>query len=209
MDYKQFNIKLNMKTLMLFEEMSGKSFYQLDMTDVELLTYCSLVVNNNETLTYPLFKQVMKNTKIAKSLYEKCSKELEYLGQFNHHIENTADPDNTSSEIGRITDIVNALILNYNIDINYVMRDMGLWELSSMVKAMEEKTKADMIEKRFWTYMTICPHIDGKKIKGPEQLLPFPWEKKNKKDDALRFMEDNKDAIRAFFNKNKQEDGKL
>jgi hypothetical protein len=72
---------------------------------------------------------------------------------------------------------------------------------------MEEKTKADMVEKRFWTYMQILPHIDGKKIKSPEKLLPFPWEKEQQKQESIRFMEDNRDAIKAFFNRNRKEDG--
>lgn len=87
------------------------------------------------------------------------------------------------------------------------MYDMRLWELAPLAKSMEEKGKIDLVEKRFWTYLNICPHIDSKKIKGPEDFLPFPWEKENKKNKSIKFMEDNKDAIIAFFNKNKKEDG--
>ena len=205
-DFQDFNIILNMKTLMLFEEMSGKSFYNLDEQDFELLIYCSLVVNNDQKLTYSQFKLVMKHPEIAQSLYLKCQKEMDFMAQFNRGSkEYTAAP---KEDMGKISEIISVLIINYNMDASYVMEKLRLWELSTLVKQMENKTKADMVEKRFWTYMQILPHIDGKKCKSPEKLLPFPWEKDTEKQNTMKFMEDNKDAIKAFFNKNK-EDGAI
>lgn len=200
MDYKDFKIDMNMKTLMLYEEMSGKSFYEVSIDDFEMLVYCAVVVNNQQNLTFPQFQLVMKNQKISRVLYEKCQRELDFITQFQRE---QKDKKEEKGETGRITDIINTLILQYNVDINYVMKDMKLWELSPLVKAMDDKTKADMVDKRFWTYMNILPHIDGRKIKSPEKLLPFPWETEAKKQDSIKFMEDNQDAIKAFFNKNK------
>lgn len=203
MDYKDLKIQLNMKTLMLFEQMGDKSFYNLSPADFNLLVYCALVSNNSIKVTYGQFELIMTNQKIAKSLVSKCQEELEFIGQFNPKKGNESEGEQGDS--GKITDVVNALILNYNLDIDYVMNELKLWELPALVKGMEEKTKADMVEKRFWTYMTIWPHIDNKKIKGPEQLFPFPWEKEQKKQDNIKFMEDNRDAIRAFFNKSNKD----
>lgn len=200
-DYQDFIINLNMKTLVLFEEMAGKSFYSLDAEDFELLIYCSLVTNNNQKLTYPQFKIVMKNMDIASTLYTKCQKEMDFMTQFNKAQKD--DTGTTTNDTSRISDIINLLIINYNVDINYVMEKMRLWEIAPMVRAIEEKAKADMTEKRFWTYLQILPHIDGKKVKSPEKLLPFPWEKETERENNLKFMDDNKDAIKAFFNKSK------
>lgn len=200
MDYKDFKIDMNMKTLMLYEEMSGKSFYEVSIDDFEMLVYCAVVVNNQQNLTFSQFQLVMKNQKISRVLYEKCQRELDFITQFQRE---QKDKKEEKGETGRITDIINTLILQYNVDVNYVMKDMKLWELSPLVKAMDDKTKADMVDKRFWTYMNILPHIDGRKIKSPEKLLPFPWETEAKKQDSIKFMEDNQDAIKAFFNKNK------
>lgn len=205
-DFQDFNITLNMKTLMLYEDMSGKSFYNLDLEDFELLIYCSLVVNNEQKLTYSQFKLVMKNPEIAKTLYLKCQKEMDFMAQFNKASKTYAEEP--TGEMGKISEIISVLIINYHMDASYVMEKLRLWELSTLVKAMEDKTKADMVEKRFWTYMQILPHIDGKKCKSPEKLLPFPWEKDTERQNSLKFMEDNKDAIKAFFNKNK-EDGAI
>jgi len=207
-DYQDFKIEINMKTLMLYEEMSGKSFYDLSAEDFEKLIYCSLIINNEQKITYTQFQLIMKNIDIARTLYSKCQKELDFIAQFQKADVEATNTDN-EKEKNKISDIINSLILQFGIDINYVMEKMTLWELSPLVKAMDSKSKSDMVEKRFWTYLQICPHIDNKKVKGPEKLLPFPWEKETEKNSAMKFMDDNKDAINAFFNKNKKEDGTI
>lgn len=201
-DYQNINIVLNMKTILLFEQMADKSFYSITGEDFPLLIYCSLVTNNNYKITFSQFQIVMNNQKIMKELMRKCQEEFDFISQFNPAKGIKDTPDN-GDDAGKLTDIINALILNCHLDINYVMYDLKMWEMSPLVKSLEEKTKSDMVEKRFWAYLNICPHIDSKKVKGPEQLLPFPWEKKEKDADRMKFMEENKDAIKAFFNKNK------
>lgn len=199
-DYQNINIVLNMKTILLFEQMADKSFYSITGEDFPLLIYCSLVTNNNYKITFSQFQIVMNNQKIMKELMRKCQDEFDFISQFNPAKDIKDTPDN-GDDTGKLTDIINTLILNCHLDINYVMYDLKLWEMSPLVKSLEEKTKSDMVEKRFWAYLNICPHIDSKKVKGPEQLLPFPWEKKKKDAEKMKFMEENKDAIKAFFNK--------
>lgn len=206
-DYQDFKLKINMKTILLYEEMSGKSFYEVGGEDIMLLIYCALVVNNDLSITKNHFDIIMKNEKIARELMAKCQSELDFIQQF------IKTDDKVKQEIGevekdnKVSNVVNMILLQNNLDMNYVMYEMRLWELAPLIKSIEEKTKADMVEKRFWAYLNICPHIDSKKIKGPEDILPFPWEKDNKKEAALKFMDDNNEAIKAFFNKNKKEDG--
>jgi hypothetical protein len=206
-DYQDFKLKINMKTILLYEEMSGKSFYEVGGEDIMLLIYCALVVNNDLSITKNHFDIIMKNEKIARELMAKCQSELDFIQQFiktdNKVKQETEEVENDN----KISNVVNMILLQNNLDMNYVMYEMRLWELAPLIKAIEEKTKADMVEKRFWAYLNICPHIDSKKIKGPEDILPFPWEKDNKKEAALKFMDDNNEAIKAFFNKNKKEDG--
>lgn len=206
-DYQDFKLKINMKTILLYEEMSGKSFYEVGGEDIMLLIYCALVVNNDLSITKNHFDIIMKNEKIARELMAKCQSELDFIQQFiktdNKVKQETEEVENDN----KISNVVNMILLQNNLDMNYVMYEMRLWELAPLIKSIEEKTKADMVEKRFWAYLNICPHIDSKKIKGPEDILPFPWEKDNKKEAAMKFIETNNDAIKAFFNKNKTEDG--
>lgn len=206
-DYQDFKLKINMKTILLYEEMSGKSFYEVGGEDIMLLIYCALVVNNDLSITKSHFDIIMKNEKIARELMAKCQSELDFIQQFIKTDDRVKQETEEVEKDNKVSNIVNMILLQNNLDINYVMYEMRLWELAPLIKSIEEKTKADMVEKRFWAYLNICPHIDSKKIKGPEDILPFPWEKDNKKEAALKFMDDNNEAIKAFFNKNKKEDG--
>lgn len=199
-DYQNFEIKINMKTIMLFEQMADKSFYEMNDMDLMLLIYCSLVVNNNQKITYSRFETILQNEKIAKTLMRKCQEELDFITQMNKDENEPKEKD--GDKVDKITSIINLLILNYNIDINYIMYEMRLWELSPLVKSLDEKTKADMVEKRFWAYLNICPHIDSKKVKTPEDLIPFPWEKDEKKTRQLKDLENNRFAIQNMIGKN-------
>jgi DNA gyrase/topoisomerase IV subunit B len=206
-DYQDFKLKINMKTILLYEEMSGKSFYEVGGEDIMLLIYCALVVNNDLSITKNHFDIIMKNEKIARELMTKCQSELDFIQQFIKTDDKVKQETEEVEKDNKVSNVVNMILLQNNLDMNYVMYEMRLWELAPLIKSIEEKTKAEMVEKRFWAYLNICPHIDSKKIKGPEDILPFPWEKDNKKEAALKFMDDNNDAIKAFFNKNKTEDG--
>lgn len=206
-DYQDFKLKINMKTILLYEEMSGKSFYEVGGEDIMLLIYCALVVNNDLSITKNHFDIIMKNEKIARELMTKCQSELDFIQQFIKTDVRVKQETEEVEKDNKVSNVVNMILLQNNLDINYVMYEMRLWELAPLIKSIEEKTKADMVEKRFWAYLNICPHIDSKKIKGPEDILPFPWEKDNKKEAALKFMDDNNEAIKAFFNKNKKKDG--
>ena len=200
-DYQDFKININMKTIMLFEEISEKSFYDMSNDDIYLLIYCAVVVNNNITITYPHFKTVMKNEKIARELFAKCQSELDFIEQFKKYDKEKKDDKVEDEKPEKLSNIINLLILQYGVDISYVMNEMKIWELSPMVKALDEKSKSDMVEKRFWTYLNICPHIDSKKVKGPEDLLPFPWEKETKKEKQLKDLENNRFAIQNMIGK--------
>lgn len=206
-DYQDFKLKINMKTILLYEEMSGKSFYEVGGEDIMLLIYCALVVNNDLSITKNHFDIIMKNEKIARELMTKCQSELDFIQQFIKTDNKVKQETEEVEKDNKVSNIVNMILLQNNLDMNYVMYEMRLWELAPLIKSIEEKTKAEMVEKRFWAYLNICPHIDSKKIKGPEDILPFPWEKDNKKEAAMKFIETNNEAIKAFFNKNKTEDG--
>lgn len=199
-DYQDLKIELNIKTLMMFEHQSGKSFYDIEDEDFPLLVYCSLVTNNNYKLTFSRFQLILENEKIAKQLIRKCQEEFEFMSQFQKQTQKTEEA--STEDTATLSDIVNTMVINYGLDINYVMYDMRLWELQVYMKGIDDKAKSDMAEKRFWTYLNICPHIDSKKIKGPEQLLPFPWEKEIKKQRDFKELENNRFAIQNMIGKN-------
>ena len=47
-----------------------------------------------------------------------------------------------------------------------------------------------MEEQRLWTFISILPHVDSKKLKTPADLYPFPWELKEKEIEREKHVEE-------------------
>jgi hypothetical protein len=77
---------------------------------------------------------------------------------------------------------------------------MKLFEIGDYIKAIDEHKKEQMERDRLWTFYTILPHIDQKKLKKPQDLMPFPWEREQLEKDALEQLEKDKDMFNKFFN---------
>lgn len=185
MKFEDYVIKMNLKTCCLYEQIFGKNFLKMeDSEDALELMYCCVVANNPSLLmTYDVFKVFIQDKKVSRWI----EKEYERISKFNSQIkakEQDTDKKEDDEEEITITDIASALIVRYGIDPHYVMFEMELWEIQPYLNQADIQRKADLVTQRFWTYLTIAPHIDGKKIKSPEDLVPFEWEKKsNKKMD--------------------------
>ena len=112
-----------------------------------------------------------------------------------------------------ITDYATSLIIDYGVDAHYVMYEMKLWEIPLFFEAVSTKMMRDMEQKRFWTYLNIMPHIDTKKCKSPEALLPFKWEKGKRQERAEQNLKNNLYAVKhtigksIFGDKDKKENG--
>ena len=202
MDFKKYKIKLNVKTCCLFEQMTGKSFLAINTVDDVLhLMYASLVVNNGELfMTYNVFLKLMQDPKVAKWVEEEYKKIQEYnlqIGFYGEKDDEKKDEKKEKQEPPKISDIAANLIVQTGMDAHYVMYEMELWEMAMYVKSYDEKVKNEMVDKRFWTYLTIVPQIDNKKIKGPSQLVPFAWEEEERKKKVEQDIKNNMVAIKA------------
>lgn len=111
---------------------------------------------------------------------------------------NNANGEDDTKEV-TMTDVVASLIMQYHLDPNYVMDRMQLWEIKPYFKCAENLKKAEMVEKRFWTYLTVMPHIDTKKCKSPEKLVPFAWEAKEKSTAAMKDLKNNMKGIKTLI----------
>ena len=216
MDFSNYKLKLNIKSCCLYEQITGKSFLKLSTEeDVLALVYCSLVVNNPSLLmTYKVFKTLITDKKVSRWI----AKEYERISEFNAQIKVQEPPkvekekkaEGEPEELN-MTDIASALIVRHGVDAHYVMYEMELWEIQPYFNAADIQRKNDLITQRFWTYLTIAPNINTKKVKSPEELVPFDWEEK-KEDRIKKQLEKDTAAAVAFLrgNNRKQntEDGK-
>lgn len=77
----------------------------------------------------------------------------------------TESSDDTKSE-GRIScsigEIVSMLVMG-GLDAHYAMEEMDLCDLPLYIEAYERKRKEELENARLWTYISILPHIDGKR----------------------------------------------
>ena len=101
-----------------------------------------------------------------------------------------------------MTDLATSLIIDYHMDAHYVMYEMNIWEIEPLYGAADAMVKRRYEEERLWAYIDIMPHIDGKKVKGPETLLPFPWEKDMKKKKIEKDLQNNLYAVKHTIGMN-------
>lgn len=174
----------------MYEQVFGKNFMKMATAeDMFELMYCCVVINNDSLLmTFDVFKTFANDAKVAKWMEREYTKVMEFNNQFKPQ-ENVEVEKKTDEEVEELTmtDVASALIIRYGMDAHYVMYEMDLWEIQPYLNQADIKKKEELVSQRFWTYLTIAPHIDGKKIKKPQDLVPFEWEKEsnNKKLDEV------------------------
>ena len=184
--------KLNIRSIIIAEKLLHKSFGKFDLnseSDLQVITYAMIAGNNDETLTMEMFGKLNKNRKLWAEIMNQVKYEFEYMGQFNEAGEVDDDTDI------RITDLAVSMILS-GIDAHFVY-DMRTTDIADFLKGIEENKREQMEQDRFWTYLKILPHVDGKKLKSPEDLITFPWEAKHKQ----KLRDDEFERAKANFEK--------
>ena len=207
MKFEDCKFKLTFRSACLFEQMTGRSYFTLtaDPDDIMKLTYCIIIANNeNMSMTYSTFKILMGDKKVAKWVTEQYENEAaikDMLVGIPDTEENENNDTNGEDDTKPVTmtDVVASLVMQYHLDPNYVMDRMQLWEIKPYFKCAENLKKAEMVEKRFWTYLTVMPHIDTKKCKSPEKLVPFAWEAKERNTAAMKDLKNNMKGIKTLI----------
>lgn len=202
MDLSMYKMKLNIKSICYFEKITGKSFFNFDEEDVLTLIYATFLTNNPDTnITYSVFEGILGNEQISKWMIGKYQDVLSVVYQFNKSQEEVKEDKFIMENSSTMTDFATSLVIDYGMDAKYVMYDMDIWELQEYYEAVNTHIKREMEMERFWTYIKVMPHIDIKKCKGPEQLVPFDWEKETRKKKQKRELENNRYAIQNMIGK--------
>ena len=189
--------KLNIRAIVLAEKLLGKPFGKFDMSNEEdamAVTYGMVAANNEETLTLAMFGKILENKKIRTEITRQVKREFDYIGQFG--TDESAEGETDTS----ITDIAVMMIMA-GMDANFVY-DLRTTDIADFLKGIDAKKKEQMESDRFWTYLKILPHVDGKKMKGPENLILFPWEAEQKKKQTDEEFERGKAIFEKFIKSN-------
>lgn len=204
----QIDVKtgITMRTIIRWEQLQEKSFSLMDYTnekDVEALLYCSvLCCNPNEKkYTFDEFRHTMKNKKLVRQMVQELSRESIVMAQFRQVGPNNEGIGNEGTP-GYIKDIISTLIVG-GMDANYVMDELSLCDLAMFIESYERKRKEQMESARLWTYLSILPHVDGKKLPSARDMYPFPWEEEEIREKAEKVIREDSEKLEAFFKQGK------
>lgn len=174
---------LTIKAIIRWEQLRKKSFSLMDYTDkddVDTLLYTTTILNSEGMVyTFEVFRQTLSNRKLVQGMISKLEREMAVAGQFQKR-QGKSDMNSVECCSETIGSIVSSLIMS-GLDAHYALNEMELCDLPLYIEAYEKKRKEDMESARMWTYLTILPHIDARKmVNGAKDLIMFPWEEAEK-----------------------------
>ena len=188
-------MKLNLKSIMTAEKLLNKPLSDFDLSDekdLKALIY-SVYVVNEKVFTMNDFDNLWNLKTEREKMMNFITTQIQYVQQFSL-------PSDDNAEKVFIGNLVNRLIATRRVDQSYILNDMQVWELGDLLKAAEEVVTEEMEQKRLWAYLTVLPHIAGKKIKKPQDLITFPWEAEECAKEKQEQLERDKEMFEKFFN---------
>lgn len=184
---------LTIKAIIRWEQMRGKSFSQMDYADkedMESLLYVMYITGDKPGYTFEVFRQVIADERFMNAMSSDLGKIMEVVAQFQRKI-TTSDVGNSEGSLENIGKIVSTLIMA-GLDAHYALNEMELCDLPLYLEAYERKRKEEMESSRMWTYFTMLPHIDARKMKnGARDLIIFPWEEEEARKEAERAIRED------------------
>lgn len=187
--------KLNLQAIRVAERLLKKPFGEFDLTDEETvltLMYAMVSENNDEVMTFDQFKSILNMGKIGIKVQRAVSDEMAYIDQFKEEV---SDKEEKAPYMGDLA----ALLITFGLDAHFVLYEMKLFEIGDYLKAIDEHKKEQMERDRLWTFYTILPHVDHKKLKKPQDLMPFPWEKEEIEKEALEQLKKDEEMFNKFM----------
>lgn len=192
--------RFTVKSMIRWEQMRGKSFSQIDYADkedMESLLYVMYITGDKPGYTFEVFRQVMSDERFMIAMSSDLGRIMEIVAQFQKKI--APDISNTEGSPEYIGSIVSTLIMA-GLDAHYALNEMELCDLPLYLEAYERKRKEEMESSRMWTYFTMLPHIDSRKMKnGARDLIVFPWEEEEIKQEAERAIREDAGRFEEFM----------
>ncbi|MFT0500698.1 hypothetical protein ACMSD6_19985 [Bacteroides thetaiotaomicron] len=198
-------MRLNLKAIIRWEQIRQKSFSLMDYSDkddIDALLYTTTICNNEDVIyAFDVFRGTLSNEKLVQEMILKLERETSVLSQFQREQEKQ-DIVNSNSLPEMISGIVSVLIIS-GLDAHYVLNEMEICDLPLYIEAYEKKRKEEMESARMWTYLTILPHIDARKMEnGAKDLITFPWEEAEKQAEK-EIKETEIERFELFMQKGK------
>ena len=168
---------ITVRDLLRYERLLGRSIFA-DEPDGATLIYCT----TPEAYTRYTLEEWSRTTLGASAFMAKEAKELarelSALQQYSglEARDERLEVREERSEVRTLTDVVTELLTESVVPADYLLERAELWELTIYIDATQRKRQQRLERERLWSYMGLLPHIDSKKIKRPEDLIPFAWD---------------------------------
>lgn len=195
--------KICIEAFVRWEQLTGRSFQLMnfdEVADLHKLLYCAWLINNPGESTFEAFETALIANKRA---YKRAIAELSHYNvvtaQFatlQHPISPTDDDPDEPIFLG---DVTARLVIMGGMDARYVMREMTVEDMMRYVRALDDRQKQESESSRLWTYLSILPHVDGKKLDTPQKLITFPWEVEALRAEAKRVAEASREEFEKFM----------
>lgn len=194
-------MKITLKNIIRWEQITGKSFFDMDYSSEEDIQYL-LYVCDNSNVTFDVFKEVFKNRKVVREMIKGISRCLSISSQFMPKSEESDKSKGEDGDKGYMKDIISFLIVS-GIDPHFVMEEMDIQDLPLLAKSLETKRRTELEDKRTFTFLTMLPHMDTSKLKnGVEDILSFPWD--NEEEEKIEVM--SEEEFEKIMNQYKKQD---
>ena len=192
-----------MAAIIRWEQMTRRTFRCInfaDEDDAQRLLYCSYIVGLDNPPSYAEFRTLIATNKRYRRLFVSAMERYnDFLLQFSARETPEEGAEQDASEGCSIGDIAAKLIVSGGIDARYVMQEMTIEDMTLFIKALNEKVRQEEESRRRWTYFSILPHVDGKKLSSPDKMMIFPWEAEQQKREAEKVLQDNKEKFERFM----------
>lgn len=192
---------ITVRDLLRYERLLGRSIFA-EEPDGATLIYCT----TPEAYTRYTLEEWSRTTLGASAFMaeeaRELARELSALQQYSkvEARDERLETREEQAEVRTLTDVVTELLTESVVPADYLLERAELWELTIYIEATQRKRQQRLERERLWSYMGLLPHIDSKKIKRPEDLLPFAWDDNNRatKQTDEDTTEWNEARLKAF-----------
>ncbi len=199
--------KICIETFIRWEQLTGRSFQSINFEnedDLHRLLYCAYWVETGCITSYDTFAKTMKANpkqfrKALNNLTRYNSLTQQFSGLAPEAHEQTAEDTEMTGHLSLISDVATRLIIVGGMDARYVMREMTINDMLLFVRALDDKQRQESESQRLWTYLSMLPHVDGKKLDTPQKLVTFPWEVEERKQELKRVKEELYAEFESFM----------
>lgn len=192
----KYNIALNVRAAIKFEQLTDKSFLEIDYLsedDVKNLLYACMSAKN--IITRKEFEGMYSVPKHRNGMSNEVMRQVEQMGAFSGQKKHVGNSGDTSDSLTQKISCVAEYLIGYGHNV----LDCQIDELQIYINAVDKKKREDMESQRLWTYLSILPHVDAKKIKSPSDLYPFPWEIEAKQKELEKEVSENMELFNDFM----------